>query len=219
MKKAVKLLSVAPVMFMLTTGNLNNYGEQVITVKEEIPYEVQIVKADYLDKGQKKIIKQGEKGIVKKNYKVKYENGKIIERKLLAEKTIKKSIKQVEAHGILKIILDENKKMYKYKKVLRDMEATAYTNSIRDTGKDESHPEYGITFTGTKAKVGTVAVDPEVIPLGSKLYVEGYGYAVAEDTGSAIKGYDIDLFVETQKESDMFGRQTRDVYILKDSAL
>ena len=94
------------------------------------------------------------------------------------------------------------------------MSATAYTASYKDTGKSPSHPGYGITYTGTRARVGTVAVDPRVIPLGTKMYVEGYGYAVAEDIGGAIKGNKIDLYFNTLKEANNFGRQQRKVYIL-----
>ena len=65
--------------------------------------------------------------------------------------------------------------------------------------------------------VGMVAVDPKVIPLGTKIYVEGYGIAIAGDTGGAIKGNIIDLFFNTNKECYQFGRQHGlNVYVLKD---
>jgi 3D (Asp-Asp-Asp) domain-containing protein len=60
-----------------------------------------------------------------------------------------------------------------------------------------------------------VAVDPKVIPLGTNLYIEGYGYAVAADTGGAIKGNKIDLcFEESNSELRKFGRKNVTVYIL-----
>lgn len=76
----------------------------------------------------------------------------------------------------------------------------------------------GITYTGVdlnndrNAKV--IAVDPNVIPLGSKVYVEGYGYATAEDIGGAIKGNRIDLHVPTKKEAYSWGRQSVNITIL-----
>ncbi len=73
----------------------------------------------------------------------------------------------------------------------------------------------GKTASGTKARRGVVAVDPSVIPLGTKLYIEGYGYAVAEDTGGAIKGNRIDLCFATYNEAVQFGRQTVTVKVLK----
>lgn len=101
------------------------------------------------------------------------------------------------------------------------MIATAYDLSYASTGKMPGMPGYGITASGTKARVGAVAVDPAVIPLGSKLYIEyadgsgGYGYATAEDTGSAIKGYRVDLFFNSYQECIEFGRKRVIVYLLE----
>lgn len=85
------------------------------------------------------------------------------------------------------------------------MEATAYHPSDGDG--------LGITATGTKAGYGTVAVDPEVIELGSSVYVPGYGMAVAADTGGAIIGNRIDLCMETFDECWDFGRRDVDVFV------
>ena len=88
--------------------------------------------------------------------------------------------------------------------------ATAYTASC--TGCS------GITATGINLKANpglkVIAVDPNVIPLGSKVYVEGYGYAVAGDTGGAIKGNKIDLFMAKQSSAIAFGRQQVKVTVL-----
>lgn len=85
------------------------------------------------------------------------------------------------------------------------MRATAYHPTDGD-GR-------GITATGTQAARGTVAVDPTVIPLGSTVYVPGYGDAVAADTGSAILGHRIDLCMETFPECWDYGVQDVDVYV------
>ena len=101
-----------------------------------------------------------------------------------------------------------------------DMVATAYDLSYESCGKYPDHPEYGITASGTKAEPGTVAVDPDVIPLGTKLYIAStdgspdYGFATALDIGSAIKGYRIDLFMEDKQDAMNFGRRQVKVYIL-----
>lgn len=72
-----------------------------------------------------------------------------------------------------------------------------------------------VTYTGVTVRTGAVAVDPRVIPLGTLLYVEGYGYAVAVDIGGAIKGNRIDLFSwESHDEAYVFGLQPRKVWIL-----
>jgi 3D (Asp-Asp-Asp) domain-containing protein len=64
------------------------------------------------------------------------------------------------------------------------------------------------------AGYGIVAVDPRVIRLGTKLYVEDYGFCVAGDTGGAIKGTRIDLGFDTYSEAIRFGRRTVAVYVL-----
>ena len=82
------------------------------------------------------------------------------------------------------------------------LQATAYTH----TGNP--------TFTGVYPHVGTIAVDPALIPLGSKMWVEGYGFGIAQDTGGAVKGEVIDLFMETKQECWQWGRRKVQVYIL-----
>ena len=111
------------------------------------------------------------------------------------------------------------------------MKATAYDLSVESCGKSRNHPSYGITSSGTRAAIGrTVAVDPSVIPLGSRLYIKfpkSYssldGIYVAEDTGSKIKGNKIDIFLGEDKvgesivheKADNFGVQMVEVTVLK----
>ncbi len=72
----------------------------------------------------------------------------------------------------------------------------------------------GRTATGAPAGFGDVAVDPSVIPLGTRLYIPGYGYGIADDTGGAIQGYRIDLCFNSVAQAWNFGRQVVKVYIL-----
>ncbi|MFT4452184.1 3D domain-containing protein [Parvimonas sp. G1425] len=97
---------------------------------------------------------------------------------------------------------------FEYSKVLV-MNATSYTDDPAENGG------YSTTRLGTPLRYGVVAVDPKVIPLGTKLYIEGYGYAVAEDTGGAIKGNRIDLCFTNKAQANAFGRRNVKVYILK----
>ncbi|MCB1216382.1 hypothetical protein KDL44_03265 [bacterium] len=90
------------------------------------------------------------------------------------------------------------------------MESTAYEPGPTSCGKWAS----GYTANGTRAGYGVVAVDTSVIPLGTRLYIEGYGYAVAADTGGAINGHDIDLGFLTVEECLQWGRKDVTVYIL-----
>jgi 3D (Asp-Asp-Asp) domain-containing protein len=94
------------------------------------------------------------------------------------------------------------------------MEATAYTSGFESTGKHPGHPAFGITASGLPAGREVVAVDPNVIPLGTRLYVEGFGEVVAGDTGSAIRGNRIDVYFEDVTDAINFGRQDLVVYIL-----
>ncbi|HKX17888.1 MAG TPA: 3D domain-containing protein [bacterium] len=90
------------------------------------------------------------------------------------------------------------------------LEATAYYSGPNNYGG-------GIgprTAIGLLAQRGVVAVDPSVIPLGSHLFIEGYGYAIAGDTGGAIQGMRIDLCFNTYDDAINFGRRTVKVYIL-----
>lgn len=71
------------------------------------------------------------------------------------------------------------------------------------------------TSTGNKPLVGrTIAVSPDVIPYGSQVYIEGYGWYVAEDCGGGVDGNHIDMLVETHEEALALGRDNEDVWIL-----
>lgn len=91
-----------------------------------------------------------------------------------------------------------------------EMEATAYTDDKQSQGK-----WVGQTATGVKPQIGVVAVDPKIIPLGTRLYVEGYGQAIAGDTGGAIKGNRIDVFLPNRGDCMRFGRQKVKVRVVE----
>lgn len=93
-----------------------------------------------------------------------------------------------------------------YKKKLK-MHTTAYTS------QDEGNGLY--TARGNRLTQGLVAVDPNVIPLGSVLYIEGYGYAIADDTGGAIVGNTVDIGMPSQEEALQWGRKDVMVYIVR----
>lgn len=86
------------------------------------------------------------------------------------------------------------------------VEATAY--SRMEPGMSD------YTATGTFCQRGVIATDPSIIPLGTRVYIPGYGYAVAEDTGGAIIGHKIDVAFDTVEECYEFGRQFIEIYII-----
>ena len=92
-----------------------------------------------------------------------------------------------------------------FSRVIR-VEATAYSSA--EPGMS------AYTALGTVCQRGVIATDPSVIPLGTKVFIPGYGYAVAEDTGGAIVGHKIDVAFDTIAECYEFGRQIIDIYIL-----
>ncbi|MFK4342123.1 MULTISPECIES: 3D domain-containing protein [unclassified Paenibacillus] len=99
--------------------------------------------------------------------------------------------------------------------------ATGYTAGYESTGKRPSHPGYGITYSGVKVrrdknKLSTIAADPKTFPLGSILYIPGYGYGIVADTGSAIKGNKIDLYFKTTRQVySEWGKKEVDVQIIR----
>lgn len=97
--------------------------------------------------------------------------------------------------------------------------ATGYYAGVESTGKSEGHPQYGITYSGARVvrdSYSTIAADLNLFPLGTILYVPGYGYGVVADIGSAIKGNKIDLFFDTKEEVfSKWGKKTVDVYVVQ----
>lgn len=106
-----------------------------------------------------------------------------------------------------------------YKDVI-SVKATSYCLCKKCCGKSPSSPGYGHTASGLVITPGegmkVISVDPRIIPLGSNVYVDGYGYAVAADTGGAIKGNKIDVYKDTHTEALQWGVKTVNVYILNE---
>lgn len=94
-------------------------------------------------------------------------------------------------------------------------ECTAYTEGFESCGKLPSHPAYGITASGKRVAVGMIAADTTVLPFGTKVYIEGMGIYTVEDTGGAIKGNCIDIYMPNLNDAIKFGRQHRHVIVLK----
>jgi 3D (Asp-Asp-Asp) domain-containing protein len=97
--------------------------------------------------------------------------------------------------------------------------ATGYTAGVESTGKGPDDPQYGITYSGVKVKrdlYSTVAADLNVFPIGTILYIPGYGYGVVADKGGAIKGYEVDLYYDTVEEVyEQWGKKKVEVYVIE----
>lgn len=98
-------------------------------------------------------------------------------------------------------------------KYLGTFNTTAYCTCSICCGRNA---KYGVTRTGTRPKEGrTIAVDPKVIPLHSKVVIDGHEY-IAEDTGSGVNGKHIDFFIDGHKRAQSWGLQKREVYVYVD---
>lgn len=172
-----------------------------ILVEEEIPYHVVREKDPTLERGQTKVVQKGQKGVMQSIYRITYANGEEINKELVSKTMVKAPVDEKVLIGDLQVI-SRGGVEYRFREA-KIVEATAYSH----TGQR--------TKAGTWPQRGTIAVDPKVIPLGSRLYVEGYGPGVAEDVGSAIKGNKIDVFVDTEKEARQWGRRKVKLYILQ----
>lgn len=172
-------------------------------VEEDVPLSFQVEREsdNTLFRGIIKLVKSGSNGLEHKKWEITLKNGKEVEKKLLASNIVIEPVNQVVKVGTLQTV-SRGGGQIRFSKAF-DMVATAYTH----TG--------GNTSTGVKPYVGVVAVDPSVIPMGSRLYVEGYGYCQALDRGSNVKGRHVDVFLETKKQAQSWGRKRVKVYLLE----
>lgn len=196
------------------TIKISRIQEQTVTEIADIPFKVTKSYTDRLEQGKSVVVRDGQNGKKELIYKVILKDGKEIARTLLQEKVLKLPINKVIAVGTIGMLTTSRGEVIRYSKVLT-MEATAYTSSYSDTGKSPGDGGYGITASGIRVKPGIAAVDPLIIPLGTRLYVEGYGYALAADTGSAIVGNRIDLYFSDSEKAQRYGRRIVKVYVLK----
>ena len=191
------------------------YLEEKTVSSDEVLYrETKKVANSGMLSGETKVKTEGSDGVVNRVYSEYYENGELVNRELVKEDVKVAAVDKVVEYGTKarqKIAYTRagisRGSEYRYKKCIT-VSATAYCSGTR-------------TATGMAVRYGVVAVDPNVIPLGSRLYIEAangtwiYGTAVAADTGGAVKGNKIDLYVESYSEAINFGRRTAKVYILE----
>jgi uncharacterized protein YabE (DUF348 family) len=195
--------------------------EESISEYDSIPYDVQEQKDKKLNEGETKVTQVGVDGRLESVFRIVYEDGKPVSRTFLVERVLSEPINRIVALGTVKNFKSTRGELVRYSKTL-DLKATAYTSSLHDTGKAPGEPGFGITRTGIRAREGVIAVDPRIIPLGTKVYVEvpgaapDYGFAIAADIGSAIKGKLIDLYFSTTEQAVHWGRRSVRVYILNE---
>lgn len=193
--------------------------KRIVKVETEIPFETKTVRDTSMSISDSQIITEGVTGIDCQTYEVLMHDGVEISRELISTERTREPVDEVKAVGTRGGKVTEKGDDFSYSKLIT-CNATAYDLSFQSCGKRPGDRGYGITASGTYAQYGTVAVDPRVIPLGTRMFIESadgsfvYGYCVAEDTGGAIKGNKVDLFFNTNSECMQFGRRNVNVYIL-----
>lgn len=207
---------------MLIKVDRVTYKEYKIT--KAIDYEVIYKYTGALRPGKSAVQTYGKEGQRTITYRKTIVNGKVTETKQVNNVVTKQPVNKVVLKGTkvgtpiskapYTVKLDDGGQPLKYKKVLTG-QCTAYTNDSGDSGS--------WTATGKHVAVGLVAVDPRVIPYGTKMWITSadgsvvYGYAIAADTGGALRSGKVlvDLFMNTLTECNSFGRRNMKVYILE----
>lgn len=165
-----------------------------ITVKEKVAFKTINQDDTTMNEGETKVITEGKNGRDKVTYEITYVDGKEAARKEISREVLTPVVDKVVANGTR---INYNGKSYSRKLVVK---AYSYTGG-------------GRTAMGTRARVGEIAVDPRVIPLGTNVYIEGIGARRAEDTGGNIKGNTIDIYMATHAECIRWGVRYVTIYI------
>ena len=208
---------------------VDRYITETVTETKAIAFETKKINKSSMKSGTTKVVTEGEEGKREITYTVKKKNGEEISREVVSDTVVKEPVTKVIHVGTKKVTAEAKAKSsagstasnggkkagFSYSKKF-DVTATAYSASLAENGGN-TKTAYGLT-----PKYGVVAVDPRVIPLGTKLYIESsdggkswvYGYCIAGDTGGAIKGKKVDLCFSTSAECRRFGRKSATVYIL-----
>lgn len=200
------------------------------TIETEHPIDFAVVKQSnaQLAAGTQKVVKTGQKGVLVKKFERVFEDGKLVSEQIVDKTVAKPAVQQIVAVGTKKAapttlvaktqggILKLNGKTIAVKHKISNVTLTAYSAGFASTGKSKGDSGYGITASGTTVKEGrTIAVDPDVIPMGWWVYIEGIGFRRAEDTGSAINGKKIDVYYDSESRAERFGlKKGYTVYVI-----
>lgn len=185
---------------VMKTGTKITYKDveyKVKTKEKPIKFKTKYIKDSSLKSGTKIVEVKGLTGEKDVTFKMKYIDGKYKSNKVLKSVTTKKSRTKVIRIGTKSTVKGKT-----YSKVYT-MKAYAYHEYSGARGS------YGLL-----CKKGTIAVDPNIIPLGTKLYVKGYGFAIANDTGGMIKGKTIDVYMNSNSQCNSWGVKNVKVYVL-----
>lgn len=204
----VIFLAVAMMAAPAIAGQSDNAERTVLKVEtKKVPRKITYELSRLVGRGRIVKVRNGQDGEIKRTYKVTLDaTGKPVAKDLVS----KVYVEPVDALFRMGRTGYGNVSRHKYgRSRVMTMRASAYDPSPRTIPSTT-----GRTAMGLRAGYGHVAVDPRVIRLGTMVFVEGYGFAIASDTGGAIKGNRIDLCFNTRSEALRFGRRTVRVHVL-----
>ena len=183
--------------------------EKIVKETVKIPYEVKTVLDNNLYKGETRKVKSGKLGEKHIAYKVVYHNGKPVNKIIVGENVTTEPTNEIIKKGTAEIRVASAA-------VSRgSVSRETSTSGINMTVTATAYTGGGRTATGTKARYGVIAVDPRVIPYGTKVYIPKFGGTfVAEDCGGAIKGNKIDIYLNSYSQCINFGRQSIEIVVL-----
>lgn len=180
--------------------NVDNVSYDTVTEDFEIDYEVKYVDVESIPKGTKQVHQQGSEGIRTVEYRVTYVNGVEIEREKTGEYVSREPVTMIIYNGVGGMV---------------NIGGTYYSYSSTFECKSTVYSGGGSTASGIPASENVIAVDPSVIPLGSRVYIEGVGIRIAADTGGAIKGKFIDIYFNSSNPAYYsYGVKYVKVYVL-----
>ncbi|MBC1317622.1 G5 and 3D domain-containing protein [Listeria booriae] len=199
--------------------------------KSQVAYKTVVKEDDNLAAGVEKVVQEGKAGEKVAKYDVVLENGKEKQRKLLAEEVTAKPEDKIVVRGTKEKVVAtpvSNSTSSSKKATTPSKSSSSNSNATQVSSKPSggqtikmestAYSGGGTTATGINLTANpglkVVAVDPSVIPLGSRVYVEGYGEAIAGDTGGAIKGNIVDVYFPNESQCYSWGRRTVNVTIL-----
>ena len=180
---------------------------KLTTETRDIPYEVEMRNNDNLPRGRQNVISPGQNGQEKVTYREIKVGSETVRQELNREVLSEPVPEIVEVGTGNNLNMIETSRGFVRYRSARTVEASAYTMA-EGSGT-------GLTSTGVVPYHGVVAVDPDVIPYGTRMYIPGYGFAVAADCGGAINGNTIDLFMEDYGDAISWGRRDVTVYFLE----
>lgn len=179
--------------------NLVRVSRRIETISSEIPFQTVAQSADYPVGLPDRLVSRGSNGLQEQTVELTFEDGKEVDRRILGQRVVKAPTNQVVSRGT-QTTISRGGNTFSFKRAYL-MKASAYCIPG------------GKTATGASVSRGIIAVDPRVIPLGKSVYVEGYGYARALDTGGSIQGNRIDLYMNSTQEARSWGVRTVTVYV------